>query len=150
MSDNLTQSEPNTATSVSSVPTPASTPTTPAPAAVPKVEQDGVITIDEFRKVELRVAVVLAAERVPKTEKLLKLDLDLGSEQRTIVSGIAEFYEPEALVGKRIVVVANLKPARIRGVESRGMLLAAGGRGPGEELGLVTLDSDIPPGTRVS
>ncbi|HZO32380.1 MAG TPA: methionine--tRNA ligase subunit beta [Chloroflexota bacterium] len=150
MSDNPTQSEPNTATSVSSVPTPASTPTTPAPAAVPKVEQDGVITIDEFRKVELRVAVVLAAERVPKTEKLLKLDLDLGSEQRTIVSGIAEFYEPEALVGKRIVIVANLKPARIRGIESRGMLLAAGGRGPGEELGLVMLDRDIPPGTRVS
>ena len=117
---------------------------------MPKVEQDGVITIDEFRKVELRVAVVLAAERVPKTEKLLKLDLDLGSEQRTIVSGIAEFYEPEALVGKRIVIVANLKPARIRGIESRGMLLAAGGRGPGEELGLVMLDRDIPPGTRVS
>ena len=62
---------------------------------------------------------MLAAERVPKTEKLLKLDLDLGSEQRTIVSGIAEFYEPEALVGKRIVIVANLKPARIRGVESQ-------------------------------
>jgi methionyl-tRNA synthetase len=96
------------------------------------------------------VAVVLAAERVPKTAKLLKLDLDLGSERRSIVSGIAEFYEPQALVGKRIVVVANLKPARIRGVESRGMLLAAGGRAEGEELGLVTLDNDIPPGTRVS
>jgi methionyl-tRNA synthetase len=139
----------------SAQPVEAAAPATPAPAApatpAPAAEQtDNVITIDEFGKIDLRVAVVLAVERVPKTEKLLKLELDLGSEQRTIVSGIAEFYEPEALVGKRIVIVANLKPARIRGVESRGMLLAAGGRGPGEELGLITLDTDIPPGTRVS
>ena len=143
MSDNPTESAP---------PAEASAPAAPVAEAAkaPAAEQDNTITIDEFAKVELRVAVVLAAERVPKTEKLLKLDLDLGSEQRTIVSGIAEFYAPEALVGKRIVVVANLKPARIRGVESRGMLLAAGGRAPGEELGLVTLDTDIPPGTRVS
>ncbi len=106
--------------------------------------------IDDFAKVDLRVAVVLAVERVPKTDKLLKLDLDLGFEKRTIVSGIAQFYEPEALVGRRIVIVANLKPAKLRGVESRGMLLAAGGRGEGEELGLITLDKEIPPGTRVS
>ena len=131
-------------------PTEAAAPPTSAPSAVPAAEDTSIITIDDFARVDLRVAVVLAAERVPKTEKLLKLDLDLGNEKRTIVSGIAEFYEPEGLVGKRIVIVANLKPARIRGVESRGMLLAAGGRGPGEELGLVTLDSDIPPGTRVS
>jgi methionyl-tRNA synthetase len=108
------------------------------------------ITIDDFAKVDLRVAVVLAVERVPKTDKLLKLELDLGFEKRTIVSGIAQFYEPEALVGRRIVIVANLKPAKLRGVESRGMLLAAGGRGEGEELGLITLDKEIPPGTRVS
>ncbi len=144
MSDNPTESAPLAEASAPADPPPAEA------AKAPAAEQADVITIDDFAKVELRVAVVLAAERVPKTEKLLKLDLDLGSEQRTIVSGIAEFYEPEALVGKRIVVVANLKPARIRGVESRGMLLAAGGRAPGEELGLVTLDSDIPPGTRVS
>jgi methionyl-tRNA synthetase len=130
-------------------PAPAA-PATPVPAEGQKPAEPEVITIDEFGKIDLRVAVVLTVERVPKTEKLLKLELDLGSEKRTIVSGIAEFYEPETLVGKRIVIVANLKPARIRGVESRGMLLAAGGRGPGEELGLVTLDSDIPPGTRVS
>src|SRR5262245_34801682 len=145
MSDSPTESTP---------PAEASAPPTAAPAPeapkAPAADEAPVITIDEFAKVELQVAVVLAAERVPKTEKLLKVDLDMGSEKRTIVSGIAEFYEPEALVGKRIVVVANLKPARIRGVESRGMLLAAGGRGPGEQLGLVTLDSDIPPGTRVS
>jgi methionyl-tRNA synthetase len=128
------------------------TPAAPAAAApeAPAAEQPAIVTIDDFAKLDLRVAVVLAAERVPKTEKLLKLDLDLGSEKRTIVSGIAAFYEPESLVGKRIVIIANLKPAKIRGVESRGMLLAAGGRGEGEELGLITLDKEIPPGTRVS
>jgi len=132
-----------------STPSPTTPPAAPAPApAAP--EEAPIVTIDEFAKIDLRVAVVLAAERVPKTEKLLKLQLDLGSEERTIVSGIAEFYEPEALVGRRIVIVANLKPARIRGVESRGMLLAAGGRGPGEAFGLISLDNDIPPGTRVS
>lgn len=125
-------------------------PPSTAPATATPAAQSEIITIDEFAKIDLRVAVVLAAERVPKTDKLLKLDLDLGYEQRTIVSGIAAFYEPEALVGKRIVVVANLKPAKLRGIESRGMLLAAGGRAEGEELGLVTLDTDIPPGTRVS
>jgi methionyl-tRNA synthetase len=129
----------------------ASAPAAPAPPpAAPAPEQSDIITIDDFAKVDLRVAVVLAVERVPKTDKLLKLELDLGFEKRTIVSGIAQFYEPEALVGRRIVVVANLKPAKLRGVESRGMLLAAGGRGEGEDLGLVTLDKDIPPGTRVS
>ena len=149
MSDKPVESPPVEAAGSVDTATASATPAA-APTAAPTAEEAPGITIDEFAKVELRVAVVLTAERVPKTEKLLKLDLDLGSENRTIVSGIAEFYEPEALVGKRIVIVANLKPARIRGVESRGMLLAAGGRGPGEQLGLVTLDSDIPPGTRVS
>ena len=143
MSDTPAESVPPAETSAPAAPAQ----TAAAPSAA---EQSDVITIDEFARIDLRVAVVLAAERVPKTEKLLKLDLDLGSEKRSIVSGIAEFYEPEALVGKRIVVVANLKPARIRGVESRGMLLAAGGRAEGEDLGLVTLDKAIPPGTRVS
>src|SRR3954451_22454818 len=87
----------------------ASAPATPD-APSPAVEETSVITIDDFAKIDLRVAVVLAAERVPKTDKLLKLELDLGFEQRTIVSGIAQFYEPEALVGRRIVIVANLKP----------------------------------------
>ena len=108
------------------------------------------ISIDEFGKLDLRVAAVLAAERVAGTDRLLKLEIDLGDERRAIVSGIAHFYEPESLVGRRIVVVANLQPARIRGIESRGMLLAAGGRAPGQELGLVTLDKEIPVGTRVS
>ena len=146
MSEHRTQNTPpvEAAAPAKPAPVPASAPAATSP------EQADVIGIDDFARIDLRVAVVVAAERVPKTEKLLKLDLDLGSAQRTIVSGIAEFYEPDALVGRRIVVVANLKPARIRGVESRGMLLAAGGRGPGEALGLITLDTDIPPGTRVS
>jgi methionyl-tRNA synthetase len=129
---------------------PAAPAAAPAPEAPATTDEKPIVTIDDFAKLDLRVALVLAVERVPKTEKLLKLELDLGFEKRTIVSGIAQFYEPEALVGKRIVIIANLKPARIRGVESRGMLLAAGGRAEGEELGLVTLDKEIPPGSRVS
>ncbi|MCC6179515.1 MAG: methionine--tRNA ligase subunit beta [Chloroflexi bacterium] len=113
-------------------------------------DETPVITIDDFARIDLRVALVTAAERVAGTDKLIRLDLDLGHERRTIVSGIAQFYEPATLVGRRIVIVANLKPARLRGVESRGMLLAAGGRGPGQDLGLVILDKDIPAGTRVS
>jgi len=127
---------------------PAPQPSSPPAPTAP--EEPATIAIDDFVKVDLRVAVIVAAERVAGTDKLIKLDLDVGFEQRTIVSGIAEFYEPEALVGRRIIVVANLKPRRMRGIESRGMLLAAGGHEPGETLGLVTLDKDIPPGTRVS
>ncbi len=76
-------------------------------------------------RVELRVARILAAEPVPKSKKLLKLQVDLGTEQRTIVAGIAEAYQPDALVGRTVVVVANLKPAMLMGVESNGMVLAA-------------------------
>ena len=79
-------------------------------------------------KVELRVAKVLTAERVPKSKKLMKLRVDVGTEQRTIVAGIAEAYEPEALVGRTIVIVANLKPAKLMGIESNGMVLAARAR----------------------
>jgi methionyl-tRNA synthetase len=105
------------------------------------------ITFEDFKKVELRAAKVLAAERVPKTEKLLKLTLDLGSEQRTVVSGIAGAYEPEALVGRTVVLLANLKPAKVRGVMSQGMILAGG---DAEVLALLTLDRDVPPGTKIS
>ncbi|MGL5511642.1 MAG: methionine--tRNA ligase, partial [Sporomusa sp.] len=83
------------------------------------------ISIDEFAKIDLRVAKVLAAEKVKKADKLLLLTVDLGTEQRTIISGIAKHYEPEALVGQNVVMVVNLKPAKIRGIESRGMVLAA-------------------------
>ncbi len=91
----------------------------PAAAAV------GEITIDDFAKIDLRVATVIAAERVPKTDKLIKLQVKIGDEERTIVSGIAQHYEPENLIGKNVIVIANLKPAKLRGIESRGMVLAA-------------------------
>lgn len=103
------------------------------------------ITIDEFAKVDLRVAKVLAAEKVEKADKLLKLTVDLGTEQRTIVSGIAQHYVPEDLVGKSVVMVVNLKPAKIRGIESRGMVLAASCEG---KLTLATAP-DMPPGSKV-
>lgn len=109
-----------------------------------------VITIDQFKTLDLRVALIVAAERVQGTDRLLKLELDLGTERRTIVSGIADFRAPEDLVGKRIVIVANLQPATIRGIESQGMLLAAGGRAEGEDFALLSPDRDLPPGTAVS
>ena len=98
-------------------------------------------------KVELRVAKVLEAEAVPKSKKLLKLTVDTGSEQRTIVAGIAEAYQPEQLVGRTIVIVANLKPAKLMGIESNGMVLAASP--DGGKPTLVGFDQDVPPGARV-
>lgn len=83
------------------------------------------ISIDDFAKIDLRVATVVAAERVPKTDKLIKLQVKIGDKERTIVSGIAQHYEPENLIGKNVIVIANLKPAKLRGIESRGMVLAA-------------------------
>ncbi|SHI49515.1 methionine--tRNA ligase [Propionispora hippei] len=103
------------------------------------------VTIDEFAKLDLRVAKVLAAEKVKGADKLLLLTVDLGSEQRSIVSGIAKHYTPEELVGKNVVMIVNLKPAKIRGIESRGMVLAAS---DGEKLTLATAP-DMPPGSKV-
>ncbi|RKX41152.1 MAG: methionine--tRNA ligase [Thermotogae bacterium] len=107
-----------------------------------------VITIEDFSKVDLRVAKILMAERIPKSKKLIRLEIDLGGlGKRQIVAGIAEFYKPEDLVGKLIVVVANLKPAKLMGYESQGMLLAAQF---GDDLKLITIDGDITPGAKVS
>ena len=103
------------------------------------------ITIEDFAKMDLRVVKVLAAEKVAKADKLLKLTVDLGTEQRTIISGIAKHYTPEELIGKDVVMIINLKPAKIRGIESRGMVLAAS---CGEKLSLVTA-ADMLPGSRV-
>ena len=100
------------------------------------------ISIEEFRKVDLRVATVLHAERLPRAKKLLKIEIDLG-ENRTIIAGIAESYEPEELVGKQIIVVANLKPAKIMGILSNGMLIAASEKG---KIVVATLDRKIGPG----
>lgn len=93
--------------------------------AKPAAAAAGEITIDDFAKIDLRVATVVAAERVPKTDKLIKLQVKIGDEERNIVSGIAQHYEPENLIGKNVIVIANLKPAKLRGIESRGMVLAA-------------------------
>jgi methionyl-tRNA synthetase len=90
---------------------------------------------------------VLAGERVPKSKKLLRLTVKVGEEVRTIVAGIAEHYEPESLVGRKIVVVANLQPATLMGIESNGMVLAASHEGA---LSLLSLDKDVPPGSKVS
>src|SRR5688572_29434814 len=105
------------------------------------------IAIDDFMKVELRVAKVLEAEAVPKSKKLLKLKVDTGADHRTIVAGIAEAYQPEQLIGRTIVIVANLQPAKLMGVESNGMVLAASPEG-GLPM-LVAVDPSIPPGSRV-
>jgi len=105
------------------------------------------IKIDEFGKVELRVAEVIAAEPLPKSKKLLKLTVSLGQEQRTVVAGIAEHYAPAEIVGKKVVIVANLEAAKLMGVESNGMVLAASAGGA---LSVLTLDRDLPPGAKVT
>jgi methionyl-tRNA synthetase len=109
--------------------------------------EDNRISIDEFMKVELRVAKVLEAEAVPKSKKLVKLKVDVGNEQRTIVAGIAEAYQPEQLLGRTIAIVFNLKPAKLMGIESNGMVLAAS-VGDGKPI-LVSFDEPVPPGARV-
>ncbi|HYR74045.1 MAG TPA: methionine--tRNA ligase [Candidatus Acidoferrum sp.] len=106
----------------------------------------GKIPITDFQKVELRVAEVLTAERVPKSKKLLKLTIRVGEETRTLVAGVAEHYEPGDLVGRKVVIVANLQPATLMGVESNGMVLAAEHDGT---LSLLTLDKDLPSGAKV-
>ncbi len=134
---------------VTDVPTPppptpsAVSGTDPAPGSVPAPR----ISIDEFMKVELRVAKVLSAERVPKSRKLLKLLVDVGTEQRTLVAGIADGYEPETLVGRSVAIVFNLQPATLMGIESNGMVLAASPEGGKPTL--VSFENPPPPGTRV-
>jgi methionyl-tRNA synthetase len=107
---------------------------------------EGLITFDEFFNTQLKTAKVLEAEKIEGADKLLKLQVEIGEEKRQLVAGVAEYYTPEEMVGKTIVVVANLKPAKIRGVESQGMLLAAK---TGKELKLVTVDGDITSGSSV-
>jgi methionyl-tRNA synthetase len=108
---------------------------------------DGKITIDDFAKVELRVALVKVAERVPKADKLLRLEVDLGTETRQILAGIAESYTPESLVGRKVVIVANLAPRKLRGLESNGMIVAASPEG-GKAV-LAGFLEDVPLGTRL-
>ncbi len=105
------------------------------------------ITFEEFKKLELKVGKILEAEKVAGSEKLLKLKVDIGSEIRQIVAGISQFYEPEKLIGREIVVVANLEPRTLKGIESQGMLLAASDA----ELGAVILspEKEVTPGSEV-
>ncbi len=140
MSENTEQS-----VSPSTPPAAAPAPQPPAPAA-PAADGER-LAIDEFMKIDLRVAKVVAAERVPKSKKLVKLSVDVGAEQRTLVAGIAEAYEPDALIGRTVVIVANLKPATLMGIESNGMVLAGSPEGGKPEL--LTFENPPPPGTRV-
>ena len=120
----------------------AVTSTPAAPAA-----SDGKITIDDFAKIELRVGVVKVAERVPKADKLLRLEIDIGTEVRQVLAGIAEAYAPETLVGRKVVIVANLAPRKLRGLESNGMIVAASLEG-GKPV-LASFLEDVPVGARL-
>jgi methionyl-tRNA synthetase len=115
-------------------------------AAEPVASPTPQISIEDFAKVELRVGKILAAERVPKSSKLLKLQVDLGTETRQIVAGIGTKYEPDVLIGRLVAVVANLKPAKLMGVESQGMILAAGDKEVTALLGYV---EQVQPGMRI-
>jgi methionyl-tRNA synthetase len=107
------------------------------------------IDITDFAKVELRVGEVLTAERIPKADKLLLITVDIGEEKpRQILAGIAQYYEPEQLIGRKIVVVANLKPRKLRGYESQGMLLAASVGEEGKPV-IATFAEDVPNGARL-
>ncbi len=106
------------------------------------------ITIDDLKKIDLRVGLIKEAERVPKSKKLLRIMVDLGEEElRQVVAGIGQAYEPEALIGKRLMVVANLAPVKLMGVESRGMLLAAGPGG--EDVVVAQVEGELPGGESV-
>ena len=143
MSDATTPPQPTTVIPVSATAT--------APASAPAAPAARGASADHHRrvqKIQLKTAKVLTAERVPKSEKLLKLQVSLGegTEPRQIVAGIGKKYAPEALIGKTIIIVANLKPAKLMGIESQGMVLAAG---DSEVRGLVTILEEVDPGTKV-
>jgi len=123
---------------------PALSPAPPTEDAAP----EGIATIafEDFARVELRVAEVLSAERVPKADKLLHLRISLGAEERTVLAGLAEYYQPEQLVGRKLILVANLAPRKIRGLVSQGMLLAAE---HGDRVSLLQPDQDLPAGSRI-
>jgi len=127
---------------------PFNTPAAQAPGNATPTDASSQITIDDFIKIDLRVAQIIVAERIPKADKLLRLEVDLGYEKRQILSGIAEFYTPEELIGRRIVVIANLAPRKMRGLESHGMLLAASHGENGKPI-LATFGEDIALGSRL-
>jgi methionyl-tRNA synthetase len=120
----------------------------PAAPGEPRPEATGLIAIDRFAEIDLRVGEIVKAERIPNADKLLRLEVDLAEpEPRQLLAGIAEWYVPESLLGQKIIVVANLQPRRLRGLESRGMLLAASAS-DGRPL-LATVPPEAPNGTRL-
>ncbi len=122
---------------------------TPAPVPdKPAVPSKDIIQFDDFAKIELKTATVTACEKVPKADKLLKLEVDLGTEKRTIVSGIALHYTAEEMVGKQVVVVTNLAPRKMKGIESQGMILCAEDKSG--KLQLVKPENPVEPGSNVS
>ena len=149
MNDNL-KPEGGPATTTTIATQPATAPiSTVQPASTPATSEE-LIDYEQFMKTKLRVAIIEAAEAVPKSKKLLRLQINLGSElgKRQLVAGIAQHYPPEALIGKRIVVVTNLKPAKLMGVESQGMLLAAS-TADVSKLCLLDPGADMPAGSEV-
>jgi len=106
------------------------------------------MNIDEFKQMDLRVAKILSAERVPESDKLIKLQIDLGGEQRQIIAGIGNAYETEELTGKEIVVMVNMEPRTLMGHESRGMLLAAHGENGAPVI--LTVEKEVPPGAKIT
>ncbi|MBV9215965.1 MAG: methionine--tRNA ligase subunit beta, partial [Acidobacteria bacterium] len=120
-------------------------------AAVAPAEEGNFISIDDFLKVELRVGEIKVAERIPNADKLLRFEIDLGEEKpRQILAGLAEYYEPEKLIGRKVVVVANLKPRKMRGLESQGMICAASLEdGSGPIPAIATFIEDVEIGARL-
>jgi methionyl-tRNA synthetase len=119
------------------------------PAEERTSEEDSFITIDDFLKVELRVGEIKVAERIPKADKLLRFEIDLGEESpRQILAGLAEYYDPEKLIGRKVVVVANLKPRKMRGLESQGMICAAS-LGKEDSPAIATFLEDVKVGARL-
>jgi methionyl-tRNA synthetase len=116
-------------------------------APAPQPVDDGRVNFDEFMRIDIRAGRILAAERVPKSKKLLKLEVDLGTERRVVVAGLAEAYEPEALVGRFVPIVANLKPATLMGIQSNGMILAASV--PGGLPIVLGFEKEPVPGSRI-
>jgi methionyl-tRNA synthetase len=142
LTDEVKEAPPQSA---SATPAPKAQPTPVTPAA--PMPDDGKITIDDFAKIDLRVGTVKVAERVPKSDKLLRLEIDIGTEVRQVVAGIAEAYAPEPLIGRKVVIVANLAPRKLRGLESNGMIVAASLEG-GKPV-LAGFLEEVPPGARL-
>ncbi len=111
-------------------------------------QDDGLISIEDFARLDLRVALVLDCYKMEKTDKLLVLKLQVGDKEHTVVSGIAKAYQPEDLIGKKVVLLANLKPTKLRGTLSEGMILAASTEGD-DNLEVLMINKDLPSGSRV-